>query len=116
MIYADRLSCYPLVSMWTKDPTTAHVIRQLQQYFSLFGKPFRKINKGMLVNSINEKDTVAEIEFSIGKLDYKVVRAIKPAKFEIYCNGKISDQESTVVEQQKNLEKNILKTRYHPNG
>ena len=80
--------------------------------FSLFGKPFRKINKGMLVNSINEKDTVAEIEFSIGKLDYKVVRAIKPAKFEIYCNGKISDQESTVVEQQKNLEKNILKMNF----
>jgi len=80
--------------------------------FSLFGKPFRKINKGMLVNSINEKDTVTEIEFNIGKLEYKVIRGIKPNKFEIYCNGQIFNQESTVVEQQKNLEKNILKLNY----
>ena len=80
--------------------------------FSLFGKPFRKINKGMLVNSVNEKDCMTEIEFSIGKLDYKVIRGIKPNKFEIYCNGKIFNQESTVAEQQKNLEKNILKLNY----
>ena len=80
--------------------------------FSLFGKPFRKINKGMLVNSVNDKDCMTEIEFSIGKLDYKVIRGIKPNKFEIYCNGKIFNQESTVAEQQKNLEKNILKLNY----
>ena len=80
--------------------------------FSLFGKPFRKITKGMLVNSVNEKDCMTEIEFSIGKLDYKVIRGIKPNKFEIYCNGNIFNQESTVVEQQKNLEKNILKLNY----
>ncbi len=80
--------------------------------FSLFGKPFRKINKGMLVNSVNEKDCMTEVEFSIGKLDYKVIRGIKPNKFEIYCNGKIFNQESTVAEQQKNLEKNILKLNY----
>jgi len=80
--------------------------------FSLFGKPFRKINKGMLVNSINEKDTIVEIEFSIGKSSYKVIRGIKPNKFEIYCNGKLWDQESSVAEQQKNLEKNVLKLNY----
>ena len=80
--------------------------------FSLFGKPFRKITKGMLVNSVNEKDCMTEIEFSIGKLDYKVIRGIKPNKFEIYCNDNIFNQESTVVEQQKNLEKNILKLNY----
>jgi len=80
--------------------------------FSLFGKPFRKINKGMLVNSVNDKDCMTEVEFSIGKLDYKVIRGIKPNKFEIYCNGKIFNQESTVAEQQKNLEKNILKLNY----
>ena len=80
--------------------------------FSLFGKPFRKINKGMLVNSVNEKDAVVEIEFSIGKIEYTVVRGIKPNKFEIYCNGQLWNQESTVVDQQKNLEQNVLKMNY----
>ena len=56
--------------------------------FSLFGKPFRKINKPMLVNSINEKDCLTEIEFSIGKLDYKVIRGIKPKAYEFY-GGKV---------------------------
>ena len=80
--------------------------------FSLFGKPFRKINKPMLVNSINEKDCVTEIEFSIGKQEYKVVRGIKPNKFEIYCNGQLWNQESSLVEQQKNFEQNVLKMNY----
>ena len=80
--------------------------------FSLFGKPFRKINKPMLVNSINEKDCLTEIEFSIGKTDYKVVRGIRPNKFEIYCNGQLWNQESTLVEQQKNFETNVLKMNY----
>jgi len=80
--------------------------------FALFGKPFRKINKPMLVNSINEKDCHAEIEFSIGKNQYKVVRGIKPAKFEIYCNDQLWNQESTAVDQQKNLEQNVLKMNY----
>ena len=80
--------------------------------FSLFGKPFRKISKGMLVNSINEKDCLVEIEFRIGKQEYKVVRGIKPNKFEVYCNGKLWNQESTVVEQQKNFEQNVLKMNY----
>jgi len=80
--------------------------------FSLFGKPFRKINKPLLVNSINEKDCLTEIEFSIGKMDYKVVRGIKPNKFEIYCNGQLWNQESSVVDQQKNFEQNVLKLNY----
>ena len=80
--------------------------------FSLFGKPFRKINKPMLVNSINEKDCLAEIEFSIGKKDYLVKRGIKPNVFEIYCNGQLWNQESTLVEQQKNFETNVLKMNY----
>jgi len=80
--------------------------------FSLFGKPFRKINKPMLVNSINEKDCIVEIEFRIGKNEYKVVRGIKPAKFEIYHNGQLWNQESTVIDQQKNFEQNVLKMNY----
>jgi DNA repair exonuclease SbcCD ATPase subunit len=80
--------------------------------FSLFGKPFRKINKPMLVNSINEKDCVTEIEFSIGKNEFKVVRGIKPNKFEIYNNGQVWNQESTLVDQQKNFEQNVLKMNY----
>jgi len=80
--------------------------------FSLFAKPFRKINKPMLVNSINEKDCVVEIEFSIGNNEYKVIRGIKPAKFEIYCNNQLWNQESTVVDQQKNFEQNVLKMNY----
>ena len=80
--------------------------------FSLFGKPFRKINKPMLVNSINEKDCLTEIEFSVGRKEYKVIRGIKPNKFEIYCNGQLWNQESTLVEQQKNFENNVLKMNY----
>lgn len=80
--------------------------------FVLFGKPFRKINKPMLINSINEKDCVTEVEFSIGKNDYHVVRGIKPNKFEIRCNGNEWDQESNVVDQQKNFEQNVLKMNY----
>ena len=80
--------------------------------FSLFGKPFRKISKSALINSINEKDCLVEIEFRIGKTQYKVTRGIKPNKFEITCNGQLWNQESTVVEQQKNFEQNVLKMNY----
>ena len=80
--------------------------------FALFGKPFRKINKPLLVNSINEKDCQTEIEFSIGKNEYKIIRGIKPNKFEIYCNDQLWNQESTVVDQQKNFEQNVLKLNY----
>ena len=80
--------------------------------FSLFARPFRKISKSMLINSINEKDCVAEIEFRIGKIEYKVVRGMKPSKFEIYCNGVLWDKESSVNEQQKNFENSVLKMNY----
>ena len=80
--------------------------------FSLFGKPFRKINKPMLVNSINEKGCVVEVEFSIGKNEFKIIRGIKPNTFEIYQNGQMIDQSSTAVDYQKQLEQNILKMNY----
>ena len=80
--------------------------------FSLFGKPFRKINKPMLVNSINEKDALTEIEFNIGKREYMVRRGIKPNVFEIYCDGLLWNQESSLAEQQKNFEANVLKMNY----
>ena len=80
--------------------------------FSLFGKPFRKISKGSLVNSINEKDTVVEVEFTIGRNEYHVLRGIKPNKFEITVNGQLWNQESSLVEQQKNFEQNVLKMNF----
>ena len=80
--------------------------------FSLFGKPFRKISKSMLINSVNEKDTLVEIEFSIGKNKYHIIRGIKPNKFEVYCNGKMWDEDAKAVDQQKNLEQNILNMNY----
>jgi len=80
--------------------------------FSLFGKPFRKINKPQLVNSVNEKECLAEIEFSIGKKEFLVRRGIKPAIFEIYQNGSLLNQSASAVDQQKNLEQNILKLNY----
>ena len=80
--------------------------------FSLFGKPFRKISKGSLVNSINEKDTVVEVEFTIGKNEYHVLRGIKPNKFEITVNGQLWNQESSVADQQKNFEQNVLKMNF----
>ena len=80
--------------------------------FSLFARPFRKISKSMLINSINEKDCVVEIEFSIGKSEYKIVRGMKPNKFEIYHNGVLWDKESSVNEQQKNFENSVLKMNY----
>ena len=57
--------------------------------FGLFGKPFRSINKSQLVNSVYNSSTMIEIEFTIGTRDYKVIRGIKPNKFEIYQNGKM---------------------------
>ena len=80
--------------------------------FSLFGKPYRKINKPQLVNSVNEKDCVVEIEFDIKGKEYKIVRGIKPNKFEIWIDGKMQDQSSSAVDQQKKLEQQILKLNY----
>ena len=80
--------------------------------FSLFGKPFRKINKPMLVNSVNEKDCMVEIEFKIGPNEFVVKRGIKPGKFEIWQNGAMLDQSSNAADYQKQLEQNILKMNY----
>lgn len=80
--------------------------------FGLFNKPFRKINKPQLVNSINGKDCLVEIEFSIAKKEYKVVRGMKPNVFEVYVNGKMLDQDAATIDQQKFLEQTILKLNY----
>jgi DNA repair exonuclease SbcCD ATPase subunit len=80
--------------------------------FSLFNKPFRDINKNQLVNSINQKNCVVEIEFDIGPIKYRVVRGIKPNIFEIYQNGTIINQDAAVKDYQKVLEQQILKLNY----
>jgi len=80
--------------------------------FVLFGKSFRKINKPQLINSTNEKDCLVEIEFTVGSIEWKIRRGIKPNVFEIYRNGSLLDQNSSAVEQQKFLEQSILKMNY----
>jgi DNA repair exonuclease SbcCD ATPase subunit len=80
--------------------------------FSLFNKAFRKITKGQLVNSTNEKECLVEIEFSIGTREYKVVRGIKPNIFEIWIDGVLQNQAAASTDQQKQLEDNILKLNY----
>jgi DNA repair exonuclease SbcCD ATPase subunit len=80
--------------------------------FVLFGKSFRKINKPQLVNSVNEKDCLVEIEFSIGSTAWQVRRGIKPNIFEIYRNGNLLDQNSSAIDQQKYLEQSIIKMNY----
>jgi DNA repair exonuclease SbcCD ATPase subunit len=80
--------------------------------FGLFGKPFRKINKPQLLNSINQQACVVEIEFSIGKKQYKVVRGIKPNVFEIYQNDILMNQDAAARDYQEVLEKNILKLSF----
>ena len=80
--------------------------------FSLFGKPFRKINKPQLVNSVNEKDCIVEVEFSIGNTDWKVVRGIKPNIFEVHRDGTVLDQSAAALDQQKWFEQNVIKMNY----
>ena len=80
--------------------------------FGLFGKPFRKINKPQLVNSINNGNAVVEVEFSIGTKEYKIVRGIKPNVFEIYCDTVLVNQDSKAKDYQDHLEKFILKLNY----
>ncbi len=80
--------------------------------FVLFGKPFRVINKSQLVNSVNTRETLVEIEFKVRTRDYKVIRGIRPNKFEIYCNGKMVNQDANSRDYQKYLEQNILKLNY----
>ena len=80
--------------------------------FGLFGKPHRKISKMQLVNSVNQKGTVVEVEFRIGKKQFKIVRTIKPNKFEVWIDGNMANQNSHVTDYQAMLEKNILKLNH----
>ena len=80
--------------------------------FALYNKPFRKINKGQLVNSINNKGAVVELEFSLYKNKYKIVRGIKPNIFEVYKNGDLINQNADSKDYQEYLEKHILKIGY----
>ena len=80
--------------------------------FGLFGKPFRSISKNQLINSINNSATIVEVEFEIGTVHYKVMRSIKPNKFEIYQNGIMLNLEANVRDYQKILEQQILKLNY----
>ncbi len=80
--------------------------------FSLFNKPFRKINKGQLANSSNEKDCLVEVEFEINTKQYLVRRGIKPNKFEIVVDGDPMHKEADDRVMQKMLEENILKVNY----
>jgi len=80
--------------------------------FGLFGKAFRNINKPQLVNSINQKNCVVEIEFRIGRKEYKVIRGMKPGVFEIYQDGNIINQDAAVKDYQKYFEDKILKLNF----
>ena len=80
--------------------------------FSLFGKPFRKINKPQLVNSTNEKDCVVEVQFTIGNINWTVVRGIKPNTFTITRDGTTLDQHASANDQQKWFEQNVIKMNY----
>jgi DNA repair exonuclease SbcCD ATPase subunit len=80
--------------------------------FGLFGKPFRKINKPQLLNSINQQACVVEIEFAIGQKNYKVIRGIKPNVFEVYLGDKLLDQDAKAKDYQEFLEKFILKINF----
>ena len=80
--------------------------------FVLFNKPFRKITKSQLVNTVNEKDCRIEIQFSVGTREYRVVRGIKPSIFEIWVGDNMLNQSAAANDQQKYLESNILKLNY----
>ena len=80
--------------------------------FVLYGRPFRKISKSQLVNATNEKDCLVEIELSVNKTDWKIIRGFKPSIFKITRNGEDLDQSSSQLDQQKWLERNVLKMNY----
>ena len=80
--------------------------------FALFGKPFRVISKSQLVNTINNSDCIVEIEFRIGTKEWRILRGIKPNKFEIYCDGIMINQEANSRDYQKFLEQQVLKLNY----
>ena len=80
--------------------------------FGLFGKPHRDIKKDQMINSINKKGTVVEVEFDVGGQSFRIYRGIKPNKFEIYQNGHQINQASNARDHQKYLEQNILKLNH----
>lgn len=80
--------------------------------FGLFGKPHRSINKNQLVNSVNKKGAIVEVEFSVGSHDFKIRRGISPGKFEIWQNGNMINQASNARDYQRYLEQNILKLNH----
>jgi len=80
--------------------------------FSLFGKPFRNVNKGQLINSINGKNCLVEVEFDINGKEYKIIRGIKPNVFEIWTNGELLNQDAASRDYQKILEQQILRLNY----
>ena len=81
--------------------------------YVLYGKAYRDINKPLLVNSINNKNMLVEIEFSTGSKRYKIRRGMKPNIFEVYENDKLIDQDDKSLDYQDKLEKNILKMNFH---
>jgi DNA repair exonuclease SbcCD ATPase subunit len=80
--------------------------------FSLFGKPFRNVNKGQLINSINGKGCLVEIEFEVNGKEYKIIRGIKPNVFEIWCENEMINQDAASRDYQKILEQQILRLNY----
>jgi DNA repair exonuclease SbcCD ATPase subunit len=80
--------------------------------YALYNKPFRNINKPQLINSINQKNALVEIEFSIGKNDYLIRRGMKPAVFEVHLNDNLMNQDAAARDYQEFLETQILKLNY----
>jgi DNA repair exonuclease SbcCD ATPase subunit len=80
--------------------------------FGLYGKGFRNLKKDLLINSINQKELIVEVEFDIGRKKYKVIRGAKPNKFELYVNDTLVNQDATMRDYQDHLESNILKMSY----
>lgn len=80
--------------------------------FALYNKPFRKVNKPQLLNSINKKDLIVELEFDIGSSMYKIVRGLKPNIFEVYQNNKLLSQDAASRDYQDILERQILKLNH----
>ena len=80
--------------------------------FGLFGKPHRNISKNQLINSVNSKECVVQVNFTIGQSVYNVIRGIRPNTFEIWKDGDMMNQSSHSKEYQKILEQNILKLNH----
>jgi len=80
--------------------------------FALFGKPYRNINKPQLVNSVNEKNCLVELDMEVGTDVYLIKRGLEPALFEIYKNGKLVDQDAKSKDYQKQFEEQVLKMNY----